>query len=220
MKETGEGGAMTHLTGSFVAAVEYAIAVHAAQRRKGTNVPYVAHLLAVAALVLESGGDEEAAIAALLHDAPEDQGGEARLEDVRVRFGKRVADIVRQCSDSLTADAKAKGPWPGRKSEYIAHVSASSDRGYLIVACADKLHNARAILQDHREVKGRIWERFIGNGEKTPAMILGYYEELAAAFAERLPGQLSEELRLTVQELVAESGLAPDRGWVRVERGG
>ena len=198
--------------------MEYATIVHAAQRRKGTDIPYISHLLAVAALVLESGGDEECAIAALLHDAPEDQGGEERLEDIRVRFGERVADIVRQCSDSLTADPKAKGPWAERKAEYIAHVRASSDRGYLVVACADKLHNARAILQDHREVKGRVWERFIGNGEKTPEMILGYYEELAEAFAERLPGQLADELRLTVGELVAESGLVADRGWVRIAR--
>jgi (p)ppGpp synthase/HD superfamily hydrolase len=207
---------MTHLTGRFVAALEYTVAVHAAQRRKGTDIPYVAHLLAVAALALESGGDEEAAIAALLHDAPEDQGGEERLEDIRARFGGRVADIVRQCSDSLSADAKAKGPWRDRKAEYIAHVRASKEGGYLIVACADKLHNARAILQDHRVVKGRIWERFIGNREKTPEMILGYYEELAEAFAQRLPGQLSDELGRTVEELVAESGLVPDRGWVRV----
>ena len=218
MKASGKGGPMVHLTEKFGAAFEYAAIVHAAQRRKGTDIPYVSHLLGVAALVLESGGDEEAAIAALLHDAPEDQGGEARLEDIRVRFGERVADIVRQCSDSLSADAKAKGPWLDRKRDYIGHLGTSSDRGALLVACADKLHNARAILQDHRQLKGWVWERFTGNGEKTPEMILGFYGALAEAFAKRLPSRLSDELQLTVGQLVAESGLAPDRGWVGVAR--
>jgi (p)ppGpp synthase/HD superfamily hydrolase len=204
---------MVILTNKFTAAVDYAVVVHAGQKRKGTDIPYASHLLGVASLVLENGGDEDAAIAALLHDAPEDQGGTARLRDVQARFGKRVAAIVLACSDSLSADANAKDPWSLRKRRYVRHLRRSEDRGALLVACADKLHNARAILRDLREAGPRLWKRFTANGEKTPEMILGYYEACAAALEKSLPVPLSGELRRVAKELARESGKRPDRSW-------
>jgi (p)ppGpp synthase/HD superfamily hydrolase len=199
------------LTNKFTLALDYATIVHAGQVRKGTNIPYVSHLLAVASLILEYGGDEEQAIAGLLHDAAEDQGGEPRLADIRVRFGERVADIVRQCSDSLTADANAKAPWIERKRMYLEHLRQSSGHGYLLVSCADKLHNARAILQDFRTVGDRVWKRFTKKGDKTPEELVGLYDALAEALQNRLPGSIANELRATVNQLIAESGLKPDR---------
>jgi (p)ppGpp synthase/HD superfamily hydrolase len=199
------------LTNKFTLALDYATIVHAGQVRKGTKIPYVSHLLAVASLVLENGGDEELAIAALLHDAAEDQGGEPRLADIRVRFGERVADIVRECSDSLTVDANAKAPWGERKREYLEHLRKSTDDGYLLVSCADKLHNARAILQDFRAVGHRIWKRFTKKGDKTPEELVGLYDALAEAFQNRLPGSIANELRKTVDQLIRESRLKPDR---------
>jgi (p)ppGpp synthase/HD superfamily hydrolase len=200
------------LTNRFTLAFDYATVVHAGQVRKGTNIPYVSHLLAVASLVLENGGDEDAAIAALLHDAAEDQGGEPRLADIRVRFGERVADIVRQCSDSLAEDANAKAPWRERKRGYLEHLRKYADEGGLLVSCADKLHNARAMLRDYRAVGDRLWKRFTATGGKSAAEVLGYYHALAEVFRSRLRGSLADELRLTVDRLGEESGLKPDWG--------
>ena len=140
------------LTDRFDRALLYATHVHGGQVRKGTDTPYVAHLLAVAATVLEYGGDEDLAIAALLHDSAEDQGGAARLEDVRNRFGERVARIVEACSDSLadTAKGERKAHWQERKETYIAHL-LKADEDILRVSLADKVHNARAILRDLRK---------------------------------------------------------------------
>jgi (p)ppGpp synthase/HD superfamily hydrolase len=152
----------TVLTDRFDRALLYATHIHGGQR-KGTSTPYVAHLLAVAATVLEYGGDEDLAIAALLHDSVEDQGGKARLEDVRNRFGERVARIVQACSDSLanTAAGESKLDWQARKRAYLAHLQ-NADKDILRVALADKIHNARAILRDLRkpEVGQTIWSRF------------------------------------------------------------
>ena len=131
------------LTDRFKKALEYATVVHGGQPRKGTSVPYVSHLLAVCALVLEDGGDEDEAIAALLHDAVEDCGGQPRLEDIRWQFGDRVGDIVRACSDT---DKTPKPLWKERKTQYIAHARQASPEARR-VSCADKLHNARSILQ-------------------------------------------------------------------------
>jgi (p)ppGpp synthase/HD superfamily hydrolase len=171
--------------------------------RKGTSTPYVAHLLAVAATVLEYGGDEDLAIAALLHDSVEDQGGKARLEDVRNRFGERVGRIVEACSDSLadTAKGERKADWRARKKAYLEHLR-EADEDILRVSLADKVHNARAILRDLRkpEVGGKIWTRFSAPKELT----LWYYRSLANVFCERLPGQLSDELREIVDVLEAE----------------
>src|SRR3954471_23657647 len=114
----------TTLTDRFDRALLYATHVHGGQVRKGTSTPYVAHLLAVAATVLEYGGDEDLAIAALLHDSVEDQGGQPRLLDIKERFGERVARIVEGCSDSLvdTAKGEKKAPSRERKEAYIRHL--------------------------------------------------------------------------------------------------
>src|SRR5258707_6172866 len=132
---------LTVLTDRFDRALLYATHVHGGQVRKGTSIPYMAHLLAVAATVLEYGGAEDMAIAALLHDAVEDQGGEPRLADIRNRFGARVAEIVRSCSDSV-ADASAGQPkedWHLRKARYVAHLDAAG-QDTLLVSLADKVH--------------------------------------------------------------------------------
>jgi hypothetical protein len=142
----------TILTDRFDRALLYATHVHGGQVRKGTSTPYVAHLLAVAATVLEYGGDEDLAIAALLHDTVEDQGGSARLEDIRNRFGERVARIVAACSDSLanTSSGERKAHWQERKEAYVAHLGQVDD-DILRVSLADKVHNARAMLRDLRK---------------------------------------------------------------------
>lgn len=183
----------TVLTDRFDRALLYATHVHGGQVRKGTSIPYVAHLLAVAATVLEYGGSEDMAIAALLHDAVEDQGGEPRLSDIRNRFGDRVADIVRSCSDSvveLSAGQQKEG-WRTRKMKYIEHLD-TVDKETLLISLSDKVHNARSILRDLRkpEIGPAVWERFNKPKEET----LWYYRELANAFQRLLPGQLSDEL--------------------------
>src|SRR5215472_10294855 len=188
----------TVLTDRFDRALLYATHVHGGQVRKETSTPYVAHLLAVAATVLEYGGDEDLAIAALLHDSVEDQGGAARLEDVRNRFGERVASIVKACSDSLanTATGEKKAHWQERKEAYLAHLR-KADVDILRVSLADRVHNARAILRDLKkeDVGEKIWARFSPPKERT----LWYYRRLADTFREKLPGQLADELHKIVE---------------------
>jgi len=182
------------LSSRFEEALRYACIVHAGDIRKGTSIPYVSHLLAVAALVLEYGGDEDTAIAALLHDAVEDAGGEPRLADIRLRFGEAVAYIVDGCSDSKTIP---KPPWRKRKEDYVAHLESATP-STLLVSCCDKLHNARCIVADLRDVGDALWGRFNGGREGT----LWYYETLSATF-ERLdvPTPLSGELRRTISTM-------------------
>jgi hypothetical protein len=141
------------LTDRFGEALVYAERAHRAQTRKGTTIPYVAHLLAVASLVLEHGGGEDQAIAALLHDVVEDQGGAAAAAEIRARFGDRVADIVLACTDT---EATPKPPWRARKEAYVASVAGKSDDAILVTA-ADKLHNASAILEDYRVLGEALW---------------------------------------------------------------
>ena len=164
----------------------------------------MAHLLAVAATVLEYGGDEDLAIAALLHDSVEDQGGKARLNDVRNRFGERVARIVEGCSDSLadTGKGEPKADSKTRKEAYLAHLR-EADEDNLRVSLADKVHNARAILRDLRkpDIGDKVWSRFSQPKEKT----IWYYRSLAEVFCEHLPGQLSNELREIVEVLEASA---------------
>ena len=148
------------LSERFDDAVAYANRVHGNQRRKGSEVPYLSHLLAVASLVLEYGGDEDEAIAALLHDAPEDRGGAPLLEQIRERFGDRVAGIVEGCSDSLVEDPRQKEPWQFRKERYHEHLRETSDSSILLVSAADKLHNARATLNDVQRLGPSVWNRF------------------------------------------------------------
>ncbi len=174
-------------------AVSYAMTIHAGQTRKGTDIPYVSHLLGVASLVLEHGGDEEQAIAGLLHDAIEDCGIEHEDEILR-RFGPRVAGIVRACTD---ADVIPKPPWKERKLAYIAHLE-TVDRDALLVSCCDKLHNARAILTDLATHGDALFDRFNGGRDGT----LWYYQVLADAFLRLIPGKpLSRELADTVARI-------------------
>ena len=198
---------MTVLTDRFDRALLYATHVHGGQVRKGTTTPYIAHLLAVAATVLEYGGGEDLAIAALLHDSVEDQGGKARLEDVHNRFGERVARVVQACSDSLadTAKGERKAHWKDRKEAYLAHLR-TVDEDILRVSLADKVHNARSILRDLRkpDIGEHVWERF----NQPKELILWYYRSLANRFCERLPEyQLAQEL----QEIVGALGSGPTK---------
>jgi (p)ppGpp synthase/HD superfamily hydrolase len=190
----------TALTDRFDRALLYATHIHGGQLRKGTCVPYIAHLLAVAATVLEYDGSEDMAIAALLHDAVEDQGGEPRLADIRNRFGERVAQIVRACSDSVadTSAGQQKEAWHLRKTRYVAHLG-SADPDTLLVSLADKIHNARSILRDLRkpDVGAAVWARFKSSQQDT----LWHYRELAKAFAQYRPGQLADELGEIVDAL-------------------
>lgn len=174
------------------AAASFSLEIHGQQVRKGADTPYVAHLLQVAGLVLEHGGDEEQAIAGLLHDAIEDVGPD--LEDqIARRFGPRVARIVRGCTD---ADILPKPPWRARKEAYLAHLE-TADPDVLLVSCADKLHNARAILTDFRTHGSAVFDRFRGGREGT----LWYYGALAEAFQRLMPGPMAEELAVTVAAL-------------------
>ena len=170
-------------------AITYALAIHAAQLRKGAETPYIGHLLGVASLVIEHGGDEEQAMAAVLHDAIEDCGAEQEAI-IAKRFGTRVAGIVRGCTD---ADTMPKPPWQARKDAYLAHLE-HADQDVLIVSCADKLHNARAILTDLQTHGRDVFRRFSAGQDKT----LWYYRALAEVFAQRLPGALSRDLGSTV----------------------
>jgi (p)ppGpp synthase/HD superfamily hydrolase len=166
------------LSEKFNDALVYAARLHRDQPRKGQDIPYLGHLLGVASLVLESSGDEEMAIAALLHDAVEDQGGRPRLEEIRRIFGAKVARIVNGCTDSDEIDPDCKAPWCERKEKYIAHVEREADAEVRLVSAADKVHNARAILSDHYEIGDRVFDRFSGKKQGT----LWYYRALVGAF--------------------------------------
>ncbi len=181
-------------------AFAYAAALHDGQVRKGTPVPYVSHLLAVSSLVLENGGNEDEAIAALLHDAVEDQGGRPTLEAIRVKFGDRVAGIVEGCTDS---DTTPKPPWKERKVRYLAHLREAPPEVRL-VASADKLHNARCVLADYRAVGDELWKRFTAPKAET----LWYYREVVRALSAQGPSALVEELDRVVTEIERLSGRA------------
>ncbi len=160
-------------------------------------MPYISHLLSVTALVIEEGGSEDEAIAALLHDAAEDQGGERRLAEIESLFGSGVATIVRECSGSLTEDPDAKGDWCVRKAAYIEHLESASP-GALRVSLADKVHNARSILRDLQQEGDAVWQRF---AVEDPQEQLKYYEALADRFERLVPGWLAQELSRTVGEI-------------------
>jgi len=184
-------------SGPFEAALVYAHQVHRGQTRKGTGIPYIAHILGVAAIALEYGATEEQAIAALLHDAAEDGGGEATLAEIRAKFGDEVGDIVLGCSDSLVENPEDKAPWRERKETYLAHIETAS-ASVCLVSAADKLHNVRAITRDYRAEGDDIWERFLGKREGT----LWYYEAVADALARRYHAPLTRDLMREVDELL------------------
>lgn len=177
----------------FLRGFEFAAEKHRGQARKASTTPYIAHLMGVASLVLEFGGNEELAIAALLHDVVEDCGGEPMLKEVRRRFGARVAKIVDGCTDTYETP---KPPWRERKENYIRHLK-SADAGTRLVSAADKLNNVRSIVVDYREVGERIWERFNGGREGT----LWYYRTLLDEFQRTKSNRLVREFELTVREL-------------------
>jgi (p)ppGpp synthase/HD superfamily hydrolase len=183
----------TQLTQRFEEALLYAAELHAEQRRKRSNIPYLAHLLAVTALVLADGGNEDEAIAALLHDAVEDQGGMETFKEIDQRFGSEGAHIVLEVSDSTEIP---KPPWRARKEQYLTSLSDASPSA-ILVSLADKLNNARTILHD-LEIEGEdVWERFNGGKDGT----LWYYDELIQAFQRRESGWLLDELVRTVAEI-------------------
>ncbi|MFY9585740.1 MAG: HD domain-containing protein [Candidatus Acidiferrales bacterium] len=181
------------LTTRFTRAVAYAARLHAQQKRKGTERHYIAHLLGVASIVLDHGGDEDTAIAALLHDAVEDQGGRPRLAEIRRKFGVRVARIVDGCTDAYT---DPKPPWRPRKERYIAHL-VEAPAEVRLVSAADKLHNAREVLSDYRRIGDAIWSRFQGGKEGT----LWYYRALLEALRQAGTSPLVEEFERVVTEL-------------------
>ena len=186
------------LSSRFDDALAFAVDLHREQPRKGTGVPYVSHLLSVAALVLENGGSEDQAIAALLHDAVEDQGGKPRAAEIRERFGDLVAEIVDGCTDT---DVSPKPPWRLRKEAYVARVR-NEPAHVRLVSAADKLHNARTMVTDLRIHGPALWERFNAGRDET----LWYLESLVAAFREAGTTPIVEELARTVSELRAVSG--------------
>ena len=192
------------LTDRFADAVRYAIELHRSQVRKATSIPYVTHLLSVCSLVLEDGGNEDEAIAALLHDGPEDQGGKAVLEEIRARFGDAVAEIVAGLSDAMPSPGEAKAPWRSRKEAYLRGLEDAS-ASVLRVSLADKLHNARSIQVDLRADGEAVWDRFnAGRSEQA-----WYYGELLAIFERRLPGSRNlPQLRQVVLELFGTSSVA------------
>lgn len=183
------------MTKRFQDALAYAAQLHADQLRKGTTIPYLAHLLSVAAIVMEHGGTEDEAIAALLHDAIEDQGGDAARKEIRRRFGDSVVAIVDGCTD---AEVLPKPPWRQRKEKYIAHLQ-DAPASVLLVSAADKLHNARAVLGDYRVVGEEVWSRFKGGKDGT----LWYYRAmLDALLVNPLANRrLVEELGRVVAEM-------------------
>lgn len=159
-----------YLSDRFFQAMAYAADAHKEQVRKSTNIAYISHPFGVASLVLEAGGDEDQAIAALLHDVAEDCGGEPRLADIAEKFGDRVAHVVRGCSDSLVVDEAVKAPWKERKQAHIEHLE-SADMDTLLVTAADKTHNARAIATDIQSIGYKVWDRFNADQEE----IVWYY---------------------------------------------
>ena len=183
--------AFTH---RFEEALALAHQLHADQTRKGTTIPYIGHLLAVTAIVIENGGTEDEAIAALLHDAIEDAGGDPIRNTLRKRFGENVLDIVEGLTDT---DQMPKPPWRARKEAYLAHLSEASS-AVLLVSLADKIHNAGSILRDLRNEGDSVWSRFTGGRDGT----LWYYRALVEAFRARGPfTAMVDELNRVVSEI-------------------
>ena len=204
-------------TESFSSALAYAADAHKQQRRKGSSVPYISHLLGVTAIVLDAMGDETEAIAAVLHDVVEDQplaegGGRGRLADVRAKFGDHVATIVEALSDWVSEDVTEKkedASYIDRKTAYHKHLSLEKDKSVLLVSAADKLHNARAMESDFDAIGDELWRRFNGTREQ----ILWNYDQLIAVYKaaveDRRRDTIVDPLASTVERLRAKSRPAP-----------
>jgi (p)ppGpp synthase/HD superfamily hydrolase len=177
----------------FLRAFEFGAEKHKGQTRKASTIPYIAHLMGVASLVLEAGGDEDLAIAALLHDVVEDCGGAPMLKEVRRRFGPRVAKVVEGCTD---ADTIPKPRWLERKQSYIRHLK-NADADTRLVSAADKLNNVRSIVSDYRAIGESVWSRFNGGREGT----LWYYRTLRDVFLRHKKNRITRDLELAVNEL-------------------
>lgn len=158
------------ITKRFNQALDYATNIHANQKRKGYETPFISHLLSVCALVLEDGGTEDEAIAALLHDSVEDQGGLDTLAEINKLFGDDVAQIVMECSDSYLTP---KPPWKERKEQFMGKINSISDSAVRVII-ADKLHNVRSVLQNHQVFGSELWSNFKGGREGT----IWYYHEM------------------------------------------
>lgn len=194
-------GKRIEFTSRFERALLLTYQLHAGQSRKGSHVPYISHLLAVCSLVIEDGGDEDQAIAALLHDAAEDQGGRKTLSLIKRHFGERVAVIVEGCSDTLEYPKPA---WKTRKENYLTNLNTASD-DILRISLADKLHNARSILFDLTSQGEIIWNWFNGGKEGT----LWYYHSLEEIFNRRFTSPMVEEFMETITriEMLTEQGM-------------
>jgi len=207
MKENQEQGSALALTPRFSRAVDYARQIHVGYR-KGTTVPYMAHLLGVASLVMGESGQvpfpvtEDMVIAALLHDAVEDEGGLPRLHDIEQNFGQEVARIVEGCTDSFEEDRSKKQDWVTRKRSYIERLWMEP-QDTLLVSAADKLYNARATLEEYRSVGVEVWKRLKrGRSEQ-----LWYFNELLKVYDGKCSRwRIIEELRQVISELIRVSG--------------
>lgn len=187
---------------AFQEALGFAAELHRTQTRKASEVPYIGHLLSVAGLVIEADGTETEAIAALLHDAAEDQGGQDTLARIQQRFGEQVAAIVEECSDTVVTP---KPPWRQRKEAYIAHLDKASPSA-ILVSIADKLDNARAILRDFRREGPAVWQRF---NTTDPYDHLWYYRSLLGVYRRRSDVWLIDELEAVIRQLEEEIGPRP-----------
>ena len=194
-----------HLTVRFTQAVEYARTLHI-EARKGTDIPYMAHLLGVASMVMGEAGyvefpiTEDMILAALLHDAVEDHGGYPRLRHIEVNFGSKVAEMVAALSDSFAENSHEKSPWDIRKKAYVEKLSKESPQ-VLLISAADKLYNARAILSDYRLLGPELWKRF-KRGCKDQ---LWYFDALIAAYRSKGTNRIVEELAEVIKELKKET---------------
>lgn len=193
----------TPLSPRFSEALIYAAQVHRYQARKQTPIPYVGHLLGVASTVIDVGGTEDEAIAALLHDAPEDQGGRPRLEDIEKTFGRRVAQIVEACSDALEIDPANKAPWSDRKRRYREHLADVRDAGVLLVSAADKLHNLRATWSDWQSIGDEVWTRFNAGREASLANYRGLYDIYASP---RVPDERRKPIVQQIEAILLSFG--------------
>lgn len=192
---------MSILTDRFIRAFRYCLELHGGQTKKGTSTPYVAHLMSVCALVLEEGGNEDEAIAALLHDALEDQPEKTNREEIAARFGERVLELVTACSDTPPEYRGGEKPsWCWRKKRYLAHLRVA-DPGALRIALADKLHNARQILADYRILGEELWPRFNAGKEKQLWFYRTMLQDVGKNASSREVSRLIEELDRVVSEL-------------------
>ncbi|MEN9693418.1 MAG: hypothetical protein RLZZ330_1062 [Actinomycetota bacterium] len=191
------------LSSKFAEAFEYANGWHLDKSRKSTEIAYICHPLGVASLAIEGGGDENAAIAALLHDVAEDHGGEDRLTEILEKFGPDVERIVRACSDSLTEDPDVKDDWKARKEAHLAHLREINNVDTLIVTAADKTHNARAIVTDLQIEGAEVWKRFTVDD---PTEIIWYYESMYEILeAKNVTPKLLHPLRTAIDQMIQGS---------------